>query len=194
MLHCLADLFVTHGPPEHIRSDNGPEFVAINVRDWLGRIGVKTLYIEPGSPWENGYCESLNSKLRDELLNGEIFTTLREAQVLIEKWRRHYNAIRPHSSLGYRPPAPRGDLAASARSALRSASASPDAGRRRPGSNLVPGIVPRGRPGSSAGDLIDERTVATRSSTQARAVDRATHPRSRPLWVQAELLRSDLLI
>lgn len=106
VLQCLADLFVTHGPPEHIRSDNGPEFVAINVREWLGRIGVKTLYIEPGSPWENGYCESLNSKLRDELLNGEIFTTMREAQVLIENWRRHYNAIRPHSSLGYRPPAP----------------------------------------------------------------------------------------
>src|SRR5205085_5312996 len=104
---CLADLFVTHGPPEHIRSDNGPEFVAINVREWLGRIGVKTLYIEPGSPWENGYCESLNSKLRDELLNGEIFTTMLEAQVLIENWRRHYNAIRPHSSLGYRPPAQR---------------------------------------------------------------------------------------
>ena len=101
------DLFVTHGPPEHIRSDNGPEFVAINVREWLGRIGVKTLYIEPGSPWENGYCESLNSKLRDELLNGEIFTTMREAQVPIENWRRHYNAIRPHSSLGYRPPAQR---------------------------------------------------------------------------------------
>lgn len=106
VLQCLTDLFVTHGPPEHIRSDNGPEFIAINVREWLGRIGVKTLYIEPGSPWENGYCESLNSKLRDELLNGEIFTTLREAQVLIENWRRHYNAIRPHSSLGYRPPAP----------------------------------------------------------------------------------------
>ncbi len=76
------------------------------MREWLGRLGVKTLYIEPGSPWENGYCESLNSKLRDELLNGEIFTTMREAQVLIENWRRHYNAIRPHSSLGYRPPAP----------------------------------------------------------------------------------------
>jgi len=106
VLHCLADLFVQHGLPEHIRSDNGPEFAAIAVRDWLGRIGVKTLYIEPGSPWENGYCESLNSKLRDELLNGEIFTTLREAQVLIEAWRRHYNAVRPHSSLGYRPPAP----------------------------------------------------------------------------------------
>ena len=106
VLQCLADLFVTHGPPEHIRSDNGPEFIAINVREWLGRIGVKTLYIEPGSPWENGYCESLNSKLRDELLNGEIFTTLREAEVLIENWRRHYNAVRPHSSLSYRPPAP----------------------------------------------------------------------------------------
>jgi putative transposase len=106
VLHCLADLFVAHGPPEHIRSDNGPEFAAIAVREWLGRVGVKTLFIEPGSPWENGYCESLNSKLRDELLNGEIFTTLREAQVLIEAWRRHYNAVRPHSSLGYRPPAP----------------------------------------------------------------------------------------
>ncbi len=76
------------------------------VRHWLGRVGVKTLFIEPGSPWENGYCESFNSKLRDELLNGEMFTTLREAQVLIESWRRHYNAVRPHSSLGYRPPAP----------------------------------------------------------------------------------------
>ena len=106
VVHCLADLFVEHGPPEHIRSDNGSEFIAKNVRGWLARIGVKTLYIEPGSPWENGYCESFNSKLRDELLNMEIFTTLREAQVLIEQWRRHYNAVRPHSSLGYQPPAP----------------------------------------------------------------------------------------
>lgn len=106
VLHCLTDLFTVHGPPEHIRSDNGPEFIAKAVRGWLGRIGVKTLYIEPGSPWENGYNESFNSKLRDELLNMEIFTTLHEAQVLIERWRRHYNAVRPHSSLGYRPPAP----------------------------------------------------------------------------------------
>jgi transposase InsO family protein len=106
VLHCLTDLFVAHGPPEHIRSDNGPEFVARNVRGWLGRIGVKTLFIEPGSPWENGYCESFNSKLRDELLAAEQFSTLHEAKVLIEQWRRHYNAIRPHSSLGYRPPAP----------------------------------------------------------------------------------------
>jgi putative transposase len=106
VLHCLTDLMVAHGTPEHVRSDNGPEFVARNVREWLGRIGVKTLFIEPGSPWENGYCESFNSKLRDELLAGEQFSTLHEAKVLIEQWRRHYNAIRPHSSLGYRPPAP----------------------------------------------------------------------------------------
>ena len=84
----------------------GPEFAARAVRHWLGRLGVKTLFIEPGSPWENGYCESFNSKLRDELLNAELFSTLYEAEVLIESWRRHYNAVRPHSSLGYRPPAP----------------------------------------------------------------------------------------
>jgi transposase InsO family protein len=106
VLHCLTDLFSRHGPPEHVRSDNGPEFVARNVRGWLGRIGVKTLFIEPGSPWENGYCESFNSKLRDEILAAEQFSTLYEAQVLIERWRQHYNALRPHSSLGYRPPAP----------------------------------------------------------------------------------------
>lgn len=106
VLACLADLFTRYGPPVHIRSDNGSEFTAIAVREWLPRVGVKTLYIEPGSPWENGYNESFNGKLRDELLNGEIFYTLKEAQVLIEQWRRHYNTIRPHSALGYRPPAP----------------------------------------------------------------------------------------
>jgi putative transposase len=106
VLHCLTDLFVKHGPPEHIRSDNGPEFTAKAVRSWLGRIGVKTLFIEPGSPWENGYNESFNGKLRDEVLNGEIFYTLKEAQVVIEGWRQEYNTFRPHSSLGYRPPAP----------------------------------------------------------------------------------------
>jgi putative transposase len=99
VLHCLTELFTIHGPPEQIRSDNGSEFTAKAVRRWLGRIGVQTLYIKPGSPWENGYNESFNSKLRDELRNGEIFTTLREAQVLIEHWRRHYNTVRPHSSL-----------------------------------------------------------------------------------------------
>lgn len=106
VLEVLADLFLFHGPPEHIRSDNGPEFAATALREWLERIGVKTLYIEPGSPWENGYCESFNSKLRDEFLNREIVYTLKEAQVLIEWWRRHYNTLRPHSSLGYQPPAP----------------------------------------------------------------------------------------
>ena len=106
VLEQLAWLFVTRGVPEHIRSDNGSEFTATAVRSWLGKVGVKTLYIEPGSPWENGYIESFNGKLRDELLNGELFYTLTEAKVLIERWRREYNAVRPHSALGYRPPAP----------------------------------------------------------------------------------------
>jgi transposase InsO family protein len=106
VLMTLADLFLEYGLPEHIRSDNGPEFVAKAVRDWLSDLGVTTLFIEPGSPWENGYIESFNGKLRDELLNGELFFTLREAQILIAQWRRLYNGLRPHSSLKYRPPAP----------------------------------------------------------------------------------------
>ena len=116
VLACLAELFARYGVPDHIRSDNGSEFTAKVVREWLSRIGVKTLYIEPGSPWENGYNESFNGKLRDELLNSEIFYSLREAQVLIERWRKHYNTVRPHGALGYRPPAPetivphRGDM------------------------------------------------------------------------------------
>ena len=107
VLAVLTDLFTQNGPPEHIRSDNGSEFTAIAVREWLERVNVKTLFITPGSPWENGYNESFNGKLRDELLNGEIFYTLQEAQILIKRWRQHYNTIRPHSSLGYRPPAPK---------------------------------------------------------------------------------------
>jgi putative transposase len=106
VIDVLSDLFILRGIPGHIRSDNGPEFVAEAVREWITAVGAKTAYIEPGSPWENGYCESFNSKLRDELLKGEIFYTLEEAQVIIESWRRHYNTVRPHSSLGYRPPAP----------------------------------------------------------------------------------------
>ena len=102
----LFNLFIFRGIPEHIRSDNGPEFTARAVRRWLNRLGVKTLFIEPGSPWENGYIESFNGKLRDELLNREIFTTLEEARVLIEQWRREYNQVCPHSSLRYQPPAP----------------------------------------------------------------------------------------
>ena len=106
VLETMADVMLVRGIPEHIRSDNGPEMTAKIVRNWLASVGAKTLYIEPGSPWENGYCESFNGKLRDELLNGEIFCSLKEAKVLIEQWRRHYNTVRPHSSLGYRPPAP----------------------------------------------------------------------------------------
>ncbi len=102
----LFHLFIFRGVPEHIRSDNGPEFTAKAIRTWLNHLGVKTLYIEPGSPWENGYIESFNGKLRDELLAREIFTTLEEAKILIEQWRREYNQVRPHSTLGYRPPAP----------------------------------------------------------------------------------------
>jgi len=102
----LLDLFVMHGVPDYIRSDNGSEFTARLVREWLKRLKVKTLFIEPGSPWENGYNESFNGKLRDELLNGEIFYTLKEAQILIEQWRKEYNTVRPHSSLGYKPPVP----------------------------------------------------------------------------------------
>ena len=102
----LFNLFIFRRIPEHIRSDNGPEFTAQTIRRWLNRLGVKTLFIEPGSPWENGYIESFNGKLRDELLNREIFYTLIEAKVLIEQWRKEYNQVRPHSSLNYRPPVP----------------------------------------------------------------------------------------
>ncbi len=110
VLEILAGLFVYRGVPDHIRSDNGPEFTALAVREWLGKVGVKTLFITPGSPWENGYNESFNGTLRDQLLNGEIFYTLQEAKVLLERWRWHYNHVRPHSSLGYKPPAPEAKL------------------------------------------------------------------------------------
>jgi putative transposase len=106
VIETLAEVMLWRGIPEHIRSDNGPEFVAKELRKWLGQVGTGTLYIEPGSPWENGYCESFNGKLRDECLNGEIFYSLKEAQVVIEQWRVEYNTRRPHSALGYRPPAP----------------------------------------------------------------------------------------
>ncbi len=106
LIEKLADLFILRGVPEYIRSDNGPEFVSKELRRWLNALGVHTLYIEPGSPWENGYIESFNGKLRDELLNREIFDTLFEAKVLVERWRKEYNTKRPHSSLNYQPPAP----------------------------------------------------------------------------------------
>ena len=106
VLETLADVMLWRGIPEHIRSDNGPEFIAGELRRWLAALGTRTLYITPGSPWENGYCESFNGKLRDECLKGEIFYSLKEAQIVIEQWRVQYNTRRPHSSLGYRPPAP----------------------------------------------------------------------------------------
>ncbi|MFZ0278055.1 MAG: IS3 family transposase [Candidatus Sulfotelmatobacter sp.] len=110
VIETLADVMLVRGIPEHIRSDNGPEFIAKELRKWLGQLGTKTLYIEPGSPWENGYCESFNGKLRDEFLNGEIFYSLKEAQILTERWRMEYNTERPHSALGYKPPAPQAIL------------------------------------------------------------------------------------
>jgi transposase InsO family protein len=106
VIDVLSDLFILRGVPEHIRSDNGAEFTANAVQDWITAVGAKTAYIAPGSPWENGFIESFNARLRDELLDGEIFYSLKEAQVIIESWRRHYNTVRPHGSLGYRPPAP----------------------------------------------------------------------------------------
>ena len=99
-------MFILRGVPAFIRSDNGPEFAAEDVRKWIDTVGAKTAFIEPGSPWENGYCENSNGRFRDELLNGEIFYTLREAQIIIEEWGKRYNTKRPHSALGYRPPAP----------------------------------------------------------------------------------------
>ena len=113
VINQLYNLFLFRGVPEHIRSDNGSEFTAKEIRKWLAEMGVKTLFITPGSPWENGYIESFNGKMRDELLNREIFFTLQEAQILIERWRKEYNYIRPHSSLGYRPPAPQAWLLSS---------------------------------------------------------------------------------
>jgi transposase InsO family protein len=111
VLDQLYELFIRRGTPDYIRSDNGPEFTAKAVRKWLGDLGITTLFIEPGSPWENGYVESFNGKLRDELLNREIFDTLLEVRVLLERWRKEYNCYRPHSSLGYRPTAPEAFMA-----------------------------------------------------------------------------------
>ena len=106
VIDALTDLFILRGVPAYIRSDNGPAFIAEAVRQWIKAVGSNTAYIEPGSPWENGYCESFNARFRDELLNGEIFYSLKEAQIVIEQWRQHYKTKRPHSALGYRPPAP----------------------------------------------------------------------------------------
>ena len=106
IIEVLSDLFIFHGTPEYIRSDNGSEFTANQLREWLKRLEVTPTYIEPESPWENGYCESFNGKMRDEFFNGEIFDTLKEAEVLTQRWVHHYNTFRPHSAIGYQAPAP----------------------------------------------------------------------------------------
>ena len=133
VIDLLSDLFILRGVPEHIRSDNGPEFVAKAVQGWIGAVGAKTAYIAPGSPWENGFIESFNARLRDELLDGEIFYTLAEAKIIVESWRRHFNTVRPHGSLGYKPPAPEVFVPAmTARAAALSRPAEPTALAPRP--------------------------------------------------------------
>jgi putative transposase len=133
VIDVLSDLFILRGVPGHIRSDNGAEFVAKAVQAWITAVGAKTAYIAPGSPWENGFIESFNARLRDELLDGEIFYSLKEAKVVIESWRRHYNTLRPHGSLGYKPPAPEVFVPAmSARAAQQPQSPAPPALAERP--------------------------------------------------------------
>jgi putative transposase len=134
VIDVLSDLFILRGVPGHVRSDNGPEFVAKAVQEWITAVGAKTAYIAPGSPWESGFIESFNARLRDELLDGETFYSLREAAVVIESWRRHYNAVRPHASLGYRPPAPE---------VFVPALAARIAGPPRPASPAIPAVAPR---------------------------------------------------
>ncbi|MCX8504429.1 MAG: IS3 family transposase [Beijerinckiaceae bacterium] len=133
VIDVLSDLFILRGVPGHVRSDNGPEFVAKAVQEWIGAVGAKTAYIMPGSPWENGFIESFNARLRDELLDGEIFYSLAEAKIIIESWRRHYNTVRPHGSLGYKPPAPEVFVPAlAARAAPQPGPATPTALALRP--------------------------------------------------------------
>ena len=133
VIDVLSDLFILRGVPEHICSDNGPGFVANAVQEWIGAVGAKTAYIAPGSPWENGFIESFNARLRDELLDGEIFYTLAEAKVVVESWRRHFNTLRPHGSLGYKPPAPEVFIPAmTARAAAQPRPATPPALAPRP--------------------------------------------------------------
>ena len=136
VIDVLSDLFILRGVPEHIRSDNGPEFVAKAVQEWIAAVGARTAYITPGSPWENGFIESFNARLRDELLDGEIFYSLKEARIVIESWRHHYNSVRPHESLGYKAPAPEVFVPAlAARAALQTRSAPPPALAQRPSMN-----------------------------------------------------------
>jgi transposase InsO family protein len=165
VIDVLSDLFILRGIPGHIRSDNGPEFVAEAVQEWIAAVGTKTAYIERGSPWENGYIESFNARLRDELLNGEIFYSLREAQIVIESWRRHYNTIRPHASLGFKPPAPEVFVPAYLRGGSRDAV--PGMGRlaelravARMRLHPGPGLRQRRDPGHGSSDHVGSRHVS----------------------------------
>lgn len=126
VMHVLADVFLSRGVPDNLRSDNGPEFIARALKKWLAGLGVQTHYIEPGSPWENGYCESFNGKLRDNLLDGELFMNMKEAEVVIETWRKHYNHRRPHRSLKGRPPAPLTHFALPSKGAIGSLTPPPE--------------------------------------------------------------------
>jgi transposase InsO family protein len=133
VIDVLSDLFILRGVPGHIRSDNGAEFIAKVVQEWIAAVGAKTAYIAPGSPWENGFIESFNARLRDGLLDGEIFYSLKEAKIVIESWRRHYNTLRPHGSIGYKPPAPEVFVSAmSTRTAQQPQPAAPPALVERP--------------------------------------------------------------
>ena len=162
VLERLTWLFVIRGVPKYLRSDNGSEFTCTAVRSWLTKVGVATLFIEPGSPWENGYVESFNGKLRDELLNGEVFYTLLEAKVLVERWRQHYNRVRPHSSLGYRPPAPE----AIAFEALAASCATWPGDSTPPAADLVAEACWTNiRSGTMDGGRSDEVCVTVRAST-----------------------------
>ena len=153
VIDVLSDLFILRGVPGHIRSDNGPEFIAKALQDWIAAVGTKTAYIAPGSPWENGFIESFNARLRDELLNGEIFFTLREAQIIIESWRHHCNTVRPHASLGYRPPAPEVFVPALSAwpAALRRPLRRPRWRYRQLSTNIRPGPLNAGRSPSGCG-------------------------------------------
>ena len=136
VIDVLSDLFILRGVPEHVRSDNGPEVVATAVQEWIAAVGARTAYITPGSPWENGFIESFNARLRDELLDGENFYSLKEARIVIESWRHHYNSVRPHESLGYKAPAPEVFVPAlAARAALQTRPAPPPALAQRPSMN-----------------------------------------------------------
>ena len=134
VIDVLPDLFILRGVPGHVRSDNGPEFVAKAVQAWITAVGARTAYIAPGSPWEDGFVESFNARLRDELLDGEVFYSLQEARVVIESWRRHCNAVRPHASLGYRAPAPE---------VVVPAFAIGTPAPSRPASPAIPAVAPR---------------------------------------------------